>query len=85
MQGEHAVAGLVIGQHPRLGTGVRIAHRDLDHEPVDLGLGQRVGALVLDRILGGQDQKRSGQLVGVDVDGDPALLHALQQSRLGLW
>jgi len=34
-----------------LGGG--IAHRKLDEEAVELCLGQRKGALVLDRVLGG--------------------------------
>ena len=42
----------------------RVADHDLEHEPVDLGLGQRVGALGLDRVLGGQDDERLGDLVG---------------------
>ena len=37
-------------------SGQRQHH--LEQEPVELGLGQRVGALVLDRVLGGGDQER---------------------------
>ena len=31
-----------------------------EHEAVELGFGQRIGALLLDRVLGGQHQERSG-------------------------
>ena len=44
---EDAVGGGVLGQHLRLLTGTRVAHRQLDHEAVELGLGKRIGALVL--------------------------------------
>ena len=81
---EHAVARLVAEQHPGLGVGVRVAEREPDHEAVDLGLGQRVGALVLDRVLGREDQERPRQLVRRGVDGDVALLHALEQAGLRL-
>ena len=72
------------GQHVGLVVGGRVAERDADHEPVELRLRQRVGALVLDRVLGGEDHERPRQLVGVLVDRDVALLHALQQAGLRL-
>ena len=37
---------------------VGVADVDLEQEPVPLGLGQRVDALGLDRVLGGQHQER---------------------------
>ena len=37
---------------------------DLEQEPVELGLGQRVGALVLDRVLGRGDEERLRQRAG---------------------
>src|SRR4051812_1230783 len=83
-QVEDAVAGLVAGEHARLRGGVRIAELEPDHEAVDLRLGQRVGALVLDGVLGREDEERAGELVRVDVDGDHPLLHALEQAGLGL-
>src|SRR5947209_11946566 len=46
-----------------------IAHRDADHEAIDLRLGQRIGPLVLQRVLRGKHQERPGQLVRVQVDG----------------
>ena len=49
------------GQHLDLVLARRQRHRQLEQEAVELGLGQRVGALVLDRVLGGGDQERVGQ------------------------
>ena len=49
-----------------------------------LRLRQRVGALVLDRVLGGDHQERPLEPVGLAVDGDLALLHRLEQGGLGL-
>src|SRR5680860_1183324 len=51
---------------------------------VELGLGQRVGAFVLDRVLGGGDHEWRRQHPGCAVDGDLALLHGLQQCGLCL-
>ena len=64
--------------------GVRVADDDLHHEPVDLRLRQRVGALGLDRVLRRHDQKRLGHLVGLAADGDLMLLHHLEQGALHL-
>ena len=63
---------------------VGVAHRGLHQEAVELRLGQPVGAGLLDRVLGGDDQERPADRVGDAVDGDPALLHHLEQRRLGL-
>ena len=62
----------------------RVADPELEHEAVELGLGQRIGALLLDRVLGGQHEERLGQRVGLPADGDLVLLHGLQQRGLGL-
>ena len=62
----------------------RVAHIDAHQEPVQLRLGQREGALVLDRVLGGDDQERQRQRVRYAVHRDLALFHGLQQRRLGL-
>ena len=61
-----------------------IAEVEAEHEAVELRLGQREGALVLDRVLRGDDQERRGHRVGRAVDRRLALLHALEQGRLGL-
>ena len=56
----------------------------LEQEAVELRLGERIDALLLDRILGRDHHEMVGQAVGVAVDGDGALLHRLQQGGLGL-
>ena len=62
----------------------RVGDLALEHEAVDLRLGQGIGAFLLDRVLGGHDQERLGQAVGVVADGDLVLLHGLEQGRLHL-
>ena len=49
--------------HLELLVETRIADEHLEHEAVLLGLGQRIGAFLLDRVLRGQDEERIGQLV----------------------
>ncbi len=57
-------AAVVAGQHLLLLLEGRVADLELEQEAVELGLGQRVGALVLDRVLGGDHDERIGQRVG---------------------
>ena len=64
--------------------GVGIAQMDAHQEPVELADRERVGAFVLDGVLGGDHHERRRELVGIAFDGDLALLHSLQQSRLRL-
>ena len=70
--------------HLDLGGRAGVAHGQPGHEPVALRLGQRVGALHLDRVLRGDHHERRLERVGRAVDGDLALLHALEQRRLRL-
>ena len=72
-----------LDDHELLGRA-GVADEDLHHEPVDLRLGQRIGALGLDRVLGGHDQERPGHAVGLPADGHLLLLHHLQQRALHL-
>ena len=53
-------------------------------EAVELGLGQGVGALVLDRVGGGEHVEGLRERERLALDGDLVLLHGLQQRRLGL-
>ena len=71
-------------EDPLLHPLLRIAHQHLDHEPVQLRLGQRIGALELDGVLGREDGEALGQRVRRAVHGHPALLHRLEQRGLGL-
>jgi hypothetical protein len=67
-----------------MSSPVRTGDEDVEHEAVELGLGQRVGALLLDRVLGGEDEERLRQRVGGPAGGDLVLLHRLEQRRLRL-
>ena len=67
-----------------LDLGRRVADREPQHEPVQLRLGEGIGALVLDRVLRGDHHERRAQRVGLGVDRDLTLLHAFEQRRLRL-
>ena len=71
-------------EHFLLLIAIGIADPDLQHEAVELGLGKRVGPLVLDRVLGRQHHERLVQREGRAADGDLVLLHRLQQRSLHL-
>nr|GEU28510.1 hypothetical protein [Tanacetum cinerariifolium] len=62
----------------------RIHDVDAQQEAVELRLGQRVGARLLDRILRGQHEEWPGQRVGLAGKGHAALLHGFEQRRLRL-
>ena len=61
-----------------------VADPDIEHEAVELGFGQGVGAFLLDGILGGDDEERVREVQGLLADGDLTLLHGLEQRGLGL-
>jgi hypothetical protein len=61
-----------------------LAPRIREHEAVELGLGQRIGAFLLDRVLRREHEERLGQRVVLAPDGDLVLLHRLEQRGLGL-
>ena len=86
--GARDVAGVealgVPAQDLQLGLARRDRQHDLEQEAVELGLGQRVGALVLDGVLRRGDQERPRQRARDPVDRHLALLHRLEQRRLGL-
>ena len=60
-----------------------IAKRQPQHKPVDLRFGKRKSTLQLDWILGGDDQKWTGQLQGIAFDRNSPLFHRFEQCRLG--
>jgi hypothetical protein len=62
----------------------RIADEHLHHESVDLRLGERIGAVGLDRVLGRHDQERLRDGERFAPDGHLPLLHDLQQRALHL-
>ena len=62
----------------------RVADHQLEHEAVDLRLGQRVGAFLLDGVLRGQHEERFGQRIGLVADRDLPFLHGFEQRALHL-
>ena len=76
-------AGDALGDHELLVLG-RVVDQHLHHEAVDLGFGQRIGALGLDRVLRRHHQERLRHLVGLAGDRHLALLHHLEQGALHL-
>ena len=60
----------------------RIAHLDAHQEAIELGFGERIRAVVLDRILCGNDKKRVGQRKRFAVDGDLRIVHRFEQRGL---
>ncbi len=79
--GSHAVRG----DDGRSSSSLRrVLQGLLEQEAVELGLRQRIGALLLDRVLGRHHREAFGERVGLAVDGDVALLHRLQERGLGL-
>ena len=67
-----------------LGDGVGLADAHVEQEAVELGLRQRIGAFVLDRVLRRHHQEWPRQRVGRAADGDLLFAHRLQQRRLHL-
>ncbi len=72
------------GEDAVLVVGRGVAHLDLEQEAVELGFGQGVGALLLDRVLSGEDSEVLAQAVPIALDGHLPLLHGLEQGALGL-
>ncbi len=61
-----------------------IPHGEFDDKAVELRFWQRIGAVLLDRVLRGQYHEGLAKLVRLTVDSYLALLHGLEQSRLRL-
>ena len=57
---------------------------DLEHEPIELRFGKRIGAFELDRILRRQHEERIGQRPRLAERRHAPFLHRLEQRRLGL-
>lgn len=64
--------------------GGGIAEGDPSEEPVELGFGEWVGALVFDGVRGGHDVEGLVEDEGLAFDGDLAFLHRFQECGLGL-
>ena len=62
--------------------GAGVVDAQLEEEAVELGFGQWVGALLLDRVLRSQHEERLAQLHRLPGRGHGVLLHRLEQRRL---
>ena len=78
------MAVALVVDDPQLVLGARVAERGAQEEAVELRLGQRERALVLDRVLGREQQERVGQPARRAVDRHLLLGHRLEQRRLRL-
>ncbi len=90
LSGEEAMDGLFFSTRGAGDDGdffvlAEVVDDDVQHEAVELRLGQRIGAFHLDGVLRGEHEEGLGERHGVSGDGDLMLLHGLQQRGLGLW
>ena len=73
-----------VPQNADLAFKIRVAHADLDHEPIQLGGRQQLRSRGTHRVFGGQHHKGLGQIIGLTVHRHMQLLHGFQQRGLGL-
>ena len=71
-------------EHRGFALDVGVADVELGEEPIELRLGQRVGALVLDRVLRREHEERIGERMRATVDTHLMFLHRFEQRGLGL-
>ena len=71
-------------EHVGLFLGRRIIGHDLEHEAIQLRLGQVVRPFAFDRILRGHHQERPIELVAGAFDRDAIFLHDFQQGGVVL-
>jgi hypothetical protein len=64
--------------------GRRVLDHHVEHEAVELRLGQRIRAFLLDRILRREHEERTLEIVAHARDRDLVFLHRLEQRRLRL-
>ena len=71
-------------QDPPLFLFAGIVDQHVEHEPIELRFGQRIGSLLLDRILRGQHEERTIEIEPRAAHGHLVLLHGLEQRGLRL-
>ena len=71
------------GEQGALGSAVRIAEFDAHQEAVKLRFGERKGADLVGRVLGGDDEKGARQITGLTFSRNLAFLHGFEQRALG--
>ena len=67
-----------------LGFRIGIAHAETHEEAVQLRLRQRIGALMIDRILRRQDDERLRKRIGGRIDANLRFVHRLEHRGLRL-
>ena len=72
-----------LDQNPALGRAIGIGDIDLHQKAIELGLGQGIGAFLLQRILRREHMEGAGQIMPFTGDGDVIFLHRLKQRGLG--
>ena len=82
-QGVECVAAATVQHEAGLHLGVGVADRRRQAEPVELALGQGIGAHLPDGVLGADHEVRAGQGPRLAVNGHLLLLHRLEEGRLG--
>jgi hypothetical protein len=60
-----------------------IIHADHEHEPIELGFWQWVGAFLFDGVLGCEDEEGEVEVIGATGNGDAPFLHGLEHGGLG--
>ena len=85
----HQVGGLgfgkrhgAIAQDFALAGCIRVADAQAHQETVELRLRQRIGAMMLHRILRRDHHERAGQGMRVAIDGDLPFVHGFEERRL---
>lgn len=63
----------------------REAHHELEKKAIKLGLGQGIGALHLDWVLGGKHEKKGWKRAAFFANGHSLLLHRFEEGALGFW
>ena len=71
-------------EHGDLVVAAGVPDRGAEDEPVELRLGERVGAFVLDRVLGREHEERRPEGPCLPVHRDLPFLHRLEEGRLCL-
>ncbi len=83
---EHGlVGGCRRGNDLRLLIKGWIVDVDIEHKPVELGLGQRIRPLLFDGVLRCQDKEGKVEVIGYAPGRHLVFLHCLKQRGLGLW
>ncbi len=82
--GGQGATRLVAAQQLALRLSRWKTQRESHGEAVELGLRQRIGARLIRRVLGGDDEKRIGEGMRIPLNAHLALGHRLQQGALHL-